>query len=220
MSRICHWVPAYHRMEDCRLRAQACLDCAAAIQAGNYYSAEWADSTDIARMRNAILESCRERNFDYLLMQDADVYSPSIVSPLEKMLTVQRETDAAMVAAVVGLRRIGDGSTVHANVYPFKGADTYDVEKAGTGMVLISLAHVNRIAQEYSGPWFARTYPDERQTQPGTGEDVFFSQLIRAHGMRVVACGQLPTVHVYRDDRHLHYDPRKAGIATAAEPEG
>jgi hypothetical protein len=111
---------------------------------------------------------------------------------------------AAMTAANVGLRRF-DAHQRHANVKPFRAGEVYEIEEAGTGMVCISIAEIDRIAQEFDGPWFHRTYEDKRNSKPDVGLDIYFSRLLRAFDGTIWADTTIETVHAYTDHHSLYY---------------
>lgn len=221
MGLVCGcWVPAYRSANHSALTGQLMLDQSAVVAAGHEWRYWYADGSDLPRMRNEALERARESGMHYLGMVDTDVFATDQESPYMRLLATAQETGAAMVGAVVGLRKIRR-NTAYVNTYPFCPGEVFDATKVGTGMVLIDVEQIDNIAKTYTGPWFARTYEDERQSIAKVGEDVFFCQVLTAHGLRVVVDGRIPTTHSYLDSVHLAYTGRSpeqpADEATTAE---
>lgn len=206
--KIGFWVPTYRETLPMRLVRQKDIDTAAVRDAGHEYRWWWSSSSDIARMRNEALERARELELDYLMMQDDDIYCPEDASPMLRLLETAQSTGATITGAICGLRRIRLDQ-VAPNCRPFVGDGTaYEAERIGTGMVLIDVAQVNRMAEQYTGPWFGRTYHDGRQTRANYGEDFFFCEIVRGLGGKVVIDGCIQTVHAYTDHNHLRYSPQ------------
>lgn len=170
---------------------------------GHQYMGLHASTCDLVQMRNEALELARQYELDYLCMQDADIYGPT-GAPLAKLVELAHEKGAAMTAAVCGLRR-PEIDRVQCNVKPFHPGETYEAEEVGTGMVCISIAEIERIAKEFDGPWFTRTYKDSRHSDPAVGLDIYFSRLLRAHGGTIWVDGNLETVHVCNDHEKLRF---------------
>lgn len=154
------------------------------------------EQSSIVAVRNRNLKAAIEMGCDYLCMQDSDIWSKSSIGAIAPMLLTARETGAAMVAAIVGLRR----KDAQANVHPVKAGEVYEAEKAGTGLVLIDCAQ----AAEIGAPWFMNTYSDDG-CNLAVGEDIHFCRLLREHGKRIVVDGRIPTTHVRRDIWTLDY---------------
>jgi hypothetical protein len=169
-------------------------------------------------MRNEALETARERGYDYLMMQDADIYCPAHISPLMELLKALEMHDAAMAGAVCALRRM-DANRITYNVEPYRpDGSVYEAEKLGTGMVLIDVKRVCSL--DYDGPWFARLYADERQTKCAVGEDIFFCKVLRGLGQKIVVCSAIPTIHVHSNHVVLvHSTATRAGDSAVTTQE-
>jgi len=207
--KILHWVPAYGGSIDVRIAGQVQVDCSAMTKLGFGYQFWWTDSSDLPRSRNHALEMAIDKGFDYILMQDSDIYVPR-VSPMAMLLQTAIDKQAVMTGAICGLRRISHDS-VPPNVRPYKQGEVYEVERIGTGLVLIDCQQVAKWRDEYDGPWFARTYHDARQTSIDFGEDFFFCAICARFGGIMFADGRIPTVHAYTDHLHLRYPPEDTG---------
>lgn len=176
----------------------------AAVRSGEYeLVAGWTDQLGIDETRNGAIEWARKKELDYLLMVDADV-CPGIIS-IPAFIGTARDRGASVVAAAVPLRR--EKPTI--NVYPHKPNQVYEAELCGSGLIFISIAEMNRIAERYSGPWFCREYTDPRHSEVGVTGDVFFSKLIRDHGGRLFVDSRIPVAHICSVP--FEYIPEAAG---------
>ena len=182
----------------------------ALVKAGHSPTFMDASTCDLVMMRNEALETARTMELDYLCMQDSDVYGPE-GAPLAALVELAVDKGAAMTAACVGLRRLEIGR-VQANVKPFRAGEVYEADEVGTGMVCISIAEIERIAQEYNGPWFARTYRDARDSEAHVGLDIFLSRLLRAFDGSIWVDGGIETVHAYRDHDQLRFYGAMANV--------
>lgn len=212
--KVGYFVPAYRQNEHAYLRMQAVVEERASVKAGYEVSPWWIDCGDIAQARRIALHHSVEHGHDYLLMQDSDIYVPDGRSAIVPMLETAQKHNAAAVAAICGLRRIR-AESVQPNVLPFKPGEVYEAEKAGTGLMLIDVGWVRERYDEYTGPWFERTWKDERHLQLDTGEDIFFCKIVRAMGGSLWVDGRVHTVHAYTDTMHLRYPPQDSTDAEA-----
>ena len=175
----------------------------------------WGESyTDIKRLRNRTMETAIRWELDYLVMQDADVWSKSNIGAIAPMLDTLRSVEATMVSAIVGRRR----KPHVANAEPCRAGEVYVAEKCGTGLVLIDVQKV--ASWKFSGAWFDQTY-NTRGSAIETGEDIFFSKLVRKmDGEEALWIdGRVPTTHALEDTSTLDYPGATAGVtrdATAA----
>ena len=101
--------------------------------------------------------------------------------------------------------------TIPVNVYPWRPGEVYEVEKAGTGIILIDVRKVRKWYDDYEGPCFWRTYEGKGGVGKGvvadTGQDIWFTRdVIRGMHKGTVACdGRVSTTHV--DTTHpIEYD--------------
>jgi hypothetical protein len=188
------------------------------VRAG-HSSGFWANhSCDLVALRNEAMDRAVRNGFDFLFMQDADVFSECPGGPLIRLLGTAIETGATITGACVSMRT----RPPRANVWPVKVGEVFEAEKIGTGMVLINLAKVREWYDDYKGPCFARRYfmetpdgralaaepPDyNRMIRPELGMDIWFSHLVRAQGQTIWCDARIPTTHV--DGTHRHdYDGR------------
>lgn len=200
--KIGYWVPCYRQNLTIQLAYQMLRDTMVLSAAGHGVHHWFNDSTDLTAARNEALERAMADGHDYLLMQDSDIYCPKgDMSPLAELLKTMQKTGATMVSSVCGLRRI-ELSKVEWNVKPLAKGE-YEADCFGTGMVLIDVAKVKEIAEQYDGPWFARTYSDARHSQQDIGHDIFFCRVLTGHGHKLWVNADIPTVHVYSDHVHL-----------------
>jgi len=212
---IMHWFPAYRAQLLAHAACQMLVDAGALNREGIGYMPWWTDSSDLPRARNEALQKAVDEGFEYIAMQDSDIYCPA-GSPLKMLVETAQETGAALVGAICGLRRIRL-EQVAPNVRPFRHGEVYRGDRVGTGLVLIDARQVSQWAETYHGPWFARTYHDERQTQLDFGEDFFFSAICHRMGGTIWIDGRVETIHAYTDHKHLHYRPEGRDSA-ACEP--
>lgn len=225
MSKVLMWTPPYDLRIYVHMGFQWLRDSFALMRAGHVLSYGFSASSDIARQRNMALELALKSDAEYMLMQDADVYVPEgvVVLPLLEHL---QTAGAAMAGVPVGLRRMTDTGEVIPNVRPAQkdqpifGA-VYEADRIGTGLILVDLAQIAEIAQDYQGPWFARTYDDARQSVPDYGEDIFFCEVLRAHGKSIIVDGTIRAVHVRQDHDTLDsaraiFQARGNGVLTPA----
>lgn len=208
--RILYFLPAYRSTMHPGVARQQSRDMVWASISGIHCDQGWEDRLGIDDVRNRVVEEARRRGYDYLYMQDADTYSNAIV--LRPLIDVALEKDATVVAAACPLRR----DTPTLSVFPSRPGEIYEGQMAGTGMMLVNLRHIDRIAEEYDGPWFERSYADKRRTTLRVGGDVFFCDLVRRHGGSVWINAQIPVTHAYLDTDRLHFDPTAGESADSA----
>lgn len=199
--KIAQWIPAYNSQVSAHIVPQCLRDQASVLRAGHTHGFWSGHSCDLVSMRNETLDRAIQDGWDYLLMQDADVFSPCEGGPLMRLLATALETGATITGACVSIRT----RPPRANVWPVKVGEVYEAEKIGTGMVLINLAKVREWYGDYKGPCFARRYFMEtgadgaecnRMIRPEIGMDVWFSKIVRAHGQTVWCDARIPTAHV------------------------
>lgn len=207
---IGHFVPAYEFNIKAPTHEQILRDSADAHDHGWTWIHWSMYSSDLPRLRNAALERARERGWDYLMMQDADVWA--VGGGLKPLMATMRREDAAVVTAAVRLR-----GKEGMNVLPFEQNAVFEAEKAGTGAILINIAAVEQVACKYDGPWFERLYKDPRKSIPWVGEDVFFVRTMRHFGQKVVCDSTIGTGHLYPDYETLRYDPKKNVVTEPQE---
>lgn len=172
----------------------------------------WSEElSDIVAIRNRALKAAIDMGCDFLCMQDSDIYSKSNVGAIALMLATARETGAAMVAAICGLRR----EPVTANVYPCHAGKVYEAEKAGTGLVLIDCEQ----AAKLEGRAFDKTY-NKDGTAIEIGEDIWFCRQLRDAGMKIYVDGRVPTTHIRKDAETLDYPgaATQSGISATSNP--
>lgn len=157
----------------------------------------WSEEcSDIVMLRNRALAQAIEWGCDYLCMQDSDIQSRSSVGAIALLLETARKTDAAMVAAICGLRR----KPACANVEPCKPGEVYKATKVGTGLVLIDCKQVATIKER----WFDKSYSEDG-TSIDVGEDIWFCQVLDRAGMSIYVDGRVPTTHAMKDLETLDY---------------
>lgn len=196
--KIGHWIPSYTQSFHSQLAGQLMLDSEAVAMRGDRYVHWSTSSCDLTLLRNVALWRAMENGFDYLCMQDADVFSVGKGSPVKMLLETAQDTKAAVIGAPVVMRYRNS-----VNVLPYTAGEVYDCSKLGTGLVLIDIAQMREIADTYEGPFFFRTYKDKRGTVPDVGADVFFSYLVRSQGKRLVCDARIPTTHAYLESERL-----------------
>ena len=190
--KIDHYIPAYNQSVDFNVLSQSHRDHSYCAEAGHTYRIRGAHSCDLIQMRNNALHRALTEGFDFLFMQDADVFSPAPNGPLQPLLATALETEATISGALVSMRT----RPPRANVWPVHVGETYEADKIGTGMVLLDLRKIRGWYDDYDGPCFARVYEDDKCITPKIGSDIYFSYVVRQHGGRIVCNAAVPTVHV------------------------
>jgi hypothetical protein len=186
------YVPAYNQAINVNIASQLLRDSMHVAEAGHSYRF-WSQHTcDLVAMRNQALDRALKDGFDFLMMQDSDVYSPAPTGPLMPLLETALETEATVTGAMVSMRT----RPPRANVWPCHPGQVFEADKIGTGMVLLDLNRVRDWYDEYQGPCFQRVYENDKAVHPTIGMDIFFCYVVRDHGGRVVCDGRVPTVHV------------------------
>jgi hypothetical protein len=142
-------------------------------------------------MRNAALHRAITEDFDFLFMQDSDVFSTATNGPIGSLLGTAIETGATVVGAAVTMRT----RPPKANVWPCHPGEVFEADKIGTGMVLLNLNKMREWYADYDGPCFSRVYETDKSIVPKIGSDIFFSYVVRQHGGKIVCDGTVPTVH-------------------------
>ena len=194
--RIGHFVPSYRPICD-GLVAQVLREQDTIAHRLEYDYRFWAEETsDLVILRNRALNFAIEQECDYLCMQDSDIWSKSSVGAIAFMLETARKHDAALVAAICGLRR----TPPVANVKPMHAGKVYEAEKVGTGLVLIDC----KKAVDIEGMAFGRTY-NEDGSEMLVGEDIWFSHRLTEAGHKIYVDGRVPTTHARRDVETLDY---------------
>lgn len=226
MSKIICWVPAYNEQVNANLTEQFVLDAVQAVQGGHSIAFRHRHSCDLVWSRNTELHFALTAGFDYMLMQDADVYSgteqgaqPAVM----QMIDTAEKTEADVVVAPVMMRT----DPVEVNVWPppdevDEPGKPYTVEKCGSGMLLLNLGKIREWYDDFDAPCFWRTYRENKGVTQGTGLDIFFSRDVvqKQHGGRVVCDPRIETVHINAVHRLPYQIPDTAGnsvvLATGA----
>lgn len=147
------------------------------------------DSTFLTVSRNYALRVARENKLERLVMWDADISVPSLArgQVLHHLEAALHRFDAAVAGLAVVLRNMQ-----RVNCEPAQPGEVYEVEKLGTGIVLIDVA---RVVAAVDPPWFGvRTTTDGSGVDEG--EDCYFVRRCREAGLRVVCDYTLPTMHL------------------------
>lgn len=207
MMRVGYFGPWYGGQPSAWVAFQYGAEIEAAHGTDYRIIAAWEDRLGIDMTRNAACEWARQGRFHYLYFQDADVWSDRAVIP--QMVEVAEETRASVVALAVPLRR----GERRINVFPWKPGKVYEADKAGSGILLVRIAELDRIAASHDGPWFKRTYADERRTVVAETGDVAFCKLVRRHQGRLFVDARISTYHA--GTQVLTYHAPNAGGQTA-----
>ena len=148
------------------------------------------DITGIDLARNKAIEWALAEHLDYLVMQDADTFAlgPWILGAVRVLEAEQ----AAIAILPVMIER--ENSPVNVTPAPTSD-DPYEAESGGTGLIAIRMAEIARIAAEYEGPWFERTYHDARHAHVKDTGDIWFCHRVREHGGRVMVLPGMETAH-------------------------
>jgi hypothetical protein len=191
--KIGHWIPAYNEQINANVCAQLLMDSVACAQAGNNYRFWSGHSCSLVWMRNDALNRALNIGLDYLLMQDADVFSRRPGGALMPMLGTATETNATVVSALVTMRTIPP----RGNAWPCNPGCVYTADKVGAGMILINLNKVRRWYEDFDRPCFAEDLgpigADKR-----VGMDIYFSYVVREMDGddAIVVDGRIPTTHI------------------------
>ncbi len=200
-ERLCHWIPAYNEQVSVNVVSQALRDAFSLSEAGVSYTFRGGHSCDLVWLRNNALDRAIREGYDWMVQQDADVFSEAPKGPVEALLRTARETGATMTGALVSMRT----DPPRANVWPVHVGEVFEADKIGTGLVLINLNKMREWYSDYQGPCFARTYDTDKGVTQKVGLDIYFCYVIRQHGGLVVCDATIPTVHVNGCHR-LRYD--------------
>lgn len=201
LEKLDHWVPAYNEQVNLNVASQAMRDAFWCAENGISYRFRGSHSCDLVWMRNACLDRSLREGYDWLVMQDADVFSEAPRGPIESLLRNARETGATITSALVTMRT----DPPRANVWPVHVGEVFEADKVGTGMVLLNLNKIREWYEGYQGPCFARTYDTDKGVVQKIGLDIYFSYVVRQHGGLIVCDATVPTVHVNGCHR-LRYD--------------
>lgn len=210
--KIDHYVPAYNEQLNSNITSQVIRDAMFCRDEGHTYRWRSGHSCDLISMRNRALDRSIEDGFDYLFMNDSDVYSPADRGPLSMLLRSAQMTGATLTGAAVTMRT----RPPKANVWPCHVGEIYEADKIGSGMILLDLNKIRTWYADYDGPCFQRMYETDKCITPKVGSDIFFCYVVRQHGGLVVCDATVPTVH--KDATFgLAYDgestPQSAGYA-------
>jgi hypothetical protein len=208
--KVWQWVPAYNQQVHAGVRRQSVRDaiafCKAMSIAPNPSGWEMGTidthSCDLNWLRCSIVHRAVNEGVDYLMMQDADVFgADENASPLMQLIATCKETQAAAVFAMVTMRT----RPPRANVWPCKPGEVYELEKAGTGMLVIDINRIRRWYDDFDGPLFLRIYTDRKGHKQAMGQDVWFCRILQKHDEKIFCDGRIPTVHINAVHR-LRYD--------------
>jgi hypothetical protein len=213
--KIDHYVPAYNEQHNANITSQVIRDAMYCRDAGHTYRFRGAHGCDLISMRNRALHRSLTEGFDYLFMQDSDVFSPAADGPLKALLGTAIDTGATLTGAAVTMRT----RPARANVWPCHVGEVFEADKIGSGMILLDLNKMRGWYDAYDGPCFQRMYENDKCIEPKVGSDIFFCYVVRQHGGRIVCDATVPTVH--KDATHGHaYDgesiPEAAGQSVEA----
>lgn len=200
-ERLCHWVPAYNEQVNINIASQAMRDLVWCSDNGISYTFRGGHSCDLVWLRNSALDRAIRDGYDWMVQQDADVFSDAPLGPIEALIRTARETGATIAGALVTMRT----DPPKANVWPVHVGEVFEADKIGTGMVLINLNKMREWYADYQGPCFARTYETDKGVVQKIGLDIFFSYVVRQHGGLIVCDATVPTTHVNGCHR-LRYD--------------
>jgi hypothetical protein len=208
--RVWQWVPAFNNQVHAGVRRQAVRDGIAFYKAALMADdgKEWelgtldGHSCDLNYLRNNIVDRAIKADVDYLFMQDADVFAADTSSPLMQMIDTCQRTESAAVFAMVLMRT----EVVRANTWPCKPGEVFELEKAGTGMLVIDINRLRKWYADFDGPLFLRVYTDKKGHTQKIGQDVWFCHVLRKQGERIFCDGRIPTVHV-NGTHELSYNP-------------
>ncbi len=194
--KVGHYIPAYNEQVHTGVMRQACREAVGAYSSG-VDMARWTQhSCDLIANRNQAMNKALMSGLDFLFMQDADVYSEAPSGVIGQLIKVALDTKATLVGAPVWCRT----DPPRMNIAPWDESacpgQVFEVEKMGSGMILIDLARVREWYDEYQGPCFQRVYEDDRAITPQVGSDIYFCKVVRAHGGRIVCDARIPTVHI------------------------
>lgn len=227
------FVPAYGEKVTTHLLVQSAADRRSVANAGHEYTFWSNHSCDLVALRNAAALKAATEGYDFLLMQDADVYSAAKGGPLIRLLATALETGACVTGALVTMRThppranawTADGSLI-------KPGTVFECSKIGSGMILLDMRQIRAWwGVSYMGPLFDVVYEvftnkeTGEQFQPKTkkaiGMDIWFSKLVREMGQSVWCDARIPASHV--DDMYSHdYDgqtiPDLAGSPGSTDP--
>ena len=199
------WVPTHDQRVPAHFALQQLpLDIQAFAKAGMNMGFSFASSCDLNGMRNSALEEALAEDYDFLIMQDADVVVEG--GGLLRLVQSCEEHDATACVAAVATRQI-ERNRLRMNVLPFKPDEVYEVERAGTGCIAMDLRRLRKMAEEYDGPWFWREYEDKRCTTQKVGQDIFFTYLVASLGGKTVCDSRIETNHPHLNHDHLAYIP-------------
>jgi hypothetical protein len=192
--RIAHFWPAYKAQVGVEAAYGLMRDVHWAWRKGHTLEPFYRDGSCIARSRDWALAQAIEGKFDLLVMQDADCAMQG--SAVEQLSATMVEHDAAAVGAVFWLR-----DKERTNCDPAREGEVYEGE-VGTGLMLVNVAKVFDLP-----PKRFQNIRSEDGTLLDVGEDIFFCQLLKKHGLKVVVDFTRITDHgglVMKPRRRLH----------------
>ena len=193
MIRVGYYIPAYGQSVHPGVWRQGFLEGRESALLGEYeVLLSWTDTNGVDLARNQAIEQAREAGLDYLFMQDADTYADQPVSP--RLVDIARTEGAALAAAAYPLRR----GNSEVGVYPLREGEVYEADFAATGLMLVDLAAVARVAEKYEGPWCMRAYSQRGDALNGGG-DMYLCHVMREHGESVWVDTTVPTHHMRKE---------------------
>lgn len=210
--KIDHFIPAYNEQINANLMSQTHRDHSYCANAGYAYRIRGAHGCDLISMRNRALHRSITEGFDFLFMQDSDVFSTAAEGPLKSLIGTAIKFGATLTGAAVSMRT----RPPRANVWPCQVGEEFEADKLGSGMILLDLNRMRAWYEGYDGPCFQRMYKTDKCIEPHVGSDIFFCYVVRQHGGLIACNATIPTVH--KDATYGHeYDgesiPQAAGEA-------
>ena len=190
-------VPAYRQTVAVQTAYAWAQDAMTALEMGWRPLLLTVDCHGVARARNQFVEIAMKEGARLLLMMDSDTFPTPPWGGLKDMWAAMTETGAAVVGAAYPMR---NGNVMCCN--PVKPGEVYEADKVGTGYMLIDLVKLRDLPK----PWFVyEVAADGIETT--RGEDVYFCELIREHGHKLVVNYRLQMAHI-----------EQSAIATRCEP--
>ncbi len=150
--------------------------------------------------RNLTLSLARDNGVDWLLSFDNDNFIPpqQNQTPLD-VLSSADSNQHHVIGLTCGIGSWESGYKFFPPVQPC-ASPFREVEAVGGGVLMVHKTVWREIPK---GPWFRWQYGDNELLTPengGVGEDVYFSRLVRKHGLRVWTHTQIAAGHYKTTD--------------------
>lgn len=141
----------------------------------------------------AVVQARDKYHADWLLMVDAD--QDFTRDPLDALVTTGKQVIGLPSISFAPVEEQKNGKRLIPNVWGRLSVqgDFMEVARVGAGALFIHRS----VWEQVPGPWFRTVLSDDEQTSLKAGEDIYFCDRVREHGIRVWIAGKHGVRHFH-----------------------